>query len=302
MPKRPTLYDATLDRLKNNRVIVILLLAGTVVTGLLSFIGQIRSFVAANWPHKASIEARDSAVEFSRVVLSPGEYWETVPRDYPNHFYEQARSLAAGDPTLMKDLEAEQKEGKYNCPYLFADPAWCRRAAVFFSQKRLQNVAIDPKFDILITSKRKEPVVVHSIGIEIAYAEMVTVSLGEWQTTRVKVDGQYEIQMPRPPTTVLVDKKAVDFSAQLKESGQAADTLDSNGIRSLLQSDFEWSNLPMVVSAPPADPVYLPPGAPYRFEVVLKKYARLPNNVAIRFVAHTNYGDVMSDYFYLLSL
>lgn len=301
MPKRPTLYDATLDRLKNNKAIVVVLVTGTVVTALLTFVAQIRSFVAASFPHKASIGAHDSALEFSRVLLSPGEYWESVSREAPNYLYERAKSGA--DQELLHDLEKEKKEGKYDCPYLFDSPAWCRKAAAFFSQKGLQNVAIDPRFDILLTNKRKEPVVVHSVGIEISYAAMVTVSLGDWATTRVKVDGQYEILMPPPPATVLVDHKLVDISPLLKQSGVwTKDTIDSRAVQSLLQSDFEWSNLPMIVSAPPADPVYLPPGAPYRFEVALKNYARMPNNVVVRFVAHTNYGNVMSDYFYLLSM
>ena len=70
----------------------------------------------------------------------------------------------------------------------------------------------------------------------------------------------------------------------------------------MLESDFEWLNLPMIVSAPSADPVYLPAGAPYRFVVVLKRYDRMPNNVVVRFVVHTNYGDIMSNYFYLLAM
>ena len=69
--------------------------------------------------------------------------------------------------------------GKYDCPYMFASPAWCRKSAAFFSQKGFQNIAVDPKFDILITNKRKEPVVVHAVGIEVSYAEMVTVSGGD---------------------------------------------------------------------------------------------------------------------------
>jgi hypothetical protein len=301
LPKRPTLYDATIERLKNNKAIVAVLLTGAVVTGLLSFVGQVRSFVTASWSRKHSISLPAATVEFSRVVLNPGEYWEMMPREFPNHFYESAKSQA--DPGLLEDLEKAKKEGEYDCPYMFASPAWCRKSAAFFSQKGLQNIAIDPRFDILITNKRKEPVVVHSVGIEISYAEMITVSLGDWETTKVKVDGQYQILMPRPPMKVLVDKKVVDISAELKESGLwTEDTLDSRGVRSLLQSDFEWLNLPMIVSAPSADPVYLPPGAPYRFEVVLKRYDRMPNNVVVRFVVHTNYGDIMSDYFYLLAM
>lgn len=302
MSKRSTLYDKTIERLKNNKVIVAILLCGVILTGLLKLVGQVRSLLAVNWRHGNSVGAHDSGVEFSRVILSTGEYWEAIPRESPNYFYEQAMRIEEGDQKAQEDIAREKKQGEYDCPYMFANPVWCRKSASFFSQRGLQNIAIDPKFDILITNKKKEPVVVHSIGVEISYAEMVTVSLGDWETIRVRVDGLYEIPMPPPPTSVIVDKKAVDISAELKESGMwTADTLNSNAVRTLVQSDFEWSNLPLIVSAPPKDPIYLPPGAPYRFEVVLKNYFRMPNNVVLRFVV-TNYGDRMSDYFYLLAM
>ena len=43
-------------------------------------------------------------------------------------------------------------------------------------------------------------------------------------------------------------------------------------------------------------------GIAWRVAVVLKRYDRMPHNVAVRFVVHTNYGDMMSDYFYLLAM
>jgi hypothetical protein len=298
LPKGENFYDATIEHPRSNKIVIVILV-GAVGMLFWGFVGRIRSFVAADLLHKASIGANDSAVEFSRIILSPGEYWVSEPRDSPNYFYERARSDREADAKFLEDLEKEKKQGTYDCPYMFDNPAWCRKSTAFFFQKDPQNIAIDPKFDILIANKRKEPAVVDSFGIEISYAEMITVPLDDWKTTKVKVDGQYEILMPPAPTRVLVNKKAVDISPLLNEIGATRDTVDSDGVRSLLQSDFEWSNLPMVVWASSADPVSLPPGASRKVEVVLKKYQRMPNNVVIRFIAHTNYGEVISDYFYL---
>jgi hypothetical protein len=305
VPKRSTLYDRTIERLKNNKVIVAILICVLILTGLLKLVGQVHSLLAFKWRHADSAGAHDSAVEFSRVVLSPGEHWEAIPRDAANYYYDMymTNAKAEGDQKAQEELARDKEQGLYDCPDLFANRVWCRKCAGFFSQKGLQNIAIDPKFDILVTNKKKEPVVLHSIGVEVSYAEMVTVSLGDWETIRVRVDGLYEIPMPAAPTTVIVDKKAVDISAELKEMGETTDTVSPSALRALVQSThYEWSNVPLVVSAPPKDPIYLPAGAPYRFEVVLKNYRRMPNNVVLRFVVHTNYGDTMSNYFYLLAL
>ena len=318
MSERPTLYDATLDRLKNNKAVVAILLAGVILTGALSFVERIRSFMIAIWPHKAPVTSNAPAgpapagivpaniaqgVNFSRVLLSPSKYWETLPRDSPNYFYDRATSRE-NTPDALAELAQEKKQGEYDCPYMFARPDWCRKSAAFFSQKGLQNIAIDPTFDILVTNTRKEPVVVDSIGVDIAYAAMNTVTLGDWATTRVKVDARYEIEMPPPPSKVIVGNRIVDITKELKELDMPFDPtkMTSSDIRPLAEGDFEWSGLPLRASAPAADPVYLPPGAPYRFQVVLKKYVRMPNNVVLRFVVHTNYGDAMSDYFYLLAM
>ncbi|MBZ5680741.1 MAG: hypothetical protein LAO24_11625 [Acidobacteriia bacterium] len=303
MSERPTLYDATLDRLKNNKLIVAILVIGIVLTGVLTFVEKVRSFITASRTPKMSTADTGPAVDFSRVVLSASKYWETLPRDYPNYFYGRATS-GERDPKILAELAKEKKKGTYDCPYMFASPDWCRKSAAFFSQKDLQNIAIDPLFDVMVTNKRKEPVIVDSVGIEIAYAAMNTVSLGDWETTRVKVDGRYEIVMPPPPSRVIAGNKIVDIAEELKEMELPFDAtaMTSKDIRPIVQDDFEWSGLPMRVAGPLTDPVYLPPGAPYRFEIVLKKYVRMPNNVVLRFFVHTNYGDVVSGYFYLLAM
>jgi hypothetical protein len=63
-----------------------------------------------------------------------------------------------------------------------------------------------------------------------------------------------------------------------------------------------WPDLPILAWAAARDPIHLRGGDPYRFQIVLRDYHRLPNNVVLRFVVATSQGHVFSDYFYLLAM
>jgi hypothetical protein len=87
------------------------------------------------------------------------------------------------------------------------------------------------------------------------------------------VDGRYEVITPPTPDAVLVEhKKRVQLRPLLKEAETSREDLDARLVGALVQGDFEWLNVPIIVTAPPSDPVYLQPGAPYRFEVVLSRF------------------------------
>ena len=56
-----------------------------------------------------------------------------------------------------------------------------------------------------------------------------------------------------------------------------------------LGEDSQWE-LPILTRTIIRDPIYLNGQPPYRFELVLRDYHRLPNNVVIRLVVETNKG------------
>jgi hypothetical protein len=252
-------------------------------------------------PQKESSRQRGPALEYSRVVLASSQFWDSIPRDAPNYFLEREKSLERDNPAALRKLETLRKRGDFACPDMFADSGWCRKVAAFFAQKGLQEIAIDPRFDILVTNPVERPVTLHAIGVEVAYAEQVEVTLGRWETTRVAIDATHEISMPPFPTTWLAHE-------EIKEAINArsgAKPMTAQYLCLLLRlrgEECKWPNLPILVWATPGDPIYLRGGEPYRFEVVLRDYHRLPNNVVIRFVVGTNYGQVFSHYFYLLAM
>jgi len=106
---------------------------------------------------------------------------------------------------------------------------------------------------------------------------------------------------PYDTTSLSVSSLLKCHASALHRPLLTADTLDSEAVRLLLGEDFEWPNLPILVFAPSVGPVSLLLGALHRFEVVLKRYERMPNNVVVRFVVQRDDGNVMSDYYYLLA-
>jgi hypothetical protein len=304
MAKRTTRYERTLDRLKNNRFVVAILIGVAAISGISIFTDQLRSLLTVVSSVIQAPPQPVAAVQFSRIVLAASvAHWRSVAMTEENYHLERNKRLFRDDPSFLKELENDKKAGNYTCPYLFENNDWCRKAKGFFSQRDLQEIAIDPEFDILVTNSLNSSVVLHSIGIEIVYASHVTVTLGTWQTTRVKVDGKYVVQMPLPPTRIRVDNDLVDIGAEVNDRLKSGLPVTAEFVRGLLLAlDYEWPNIPIRVLADPQDPIYLPPEGPYRFNVVLREYHRMPNNVVLRFVLGTNRGEVLSDYFYLLAL
>jgi hypothetical protein len=274
----------------------------SVLTGVVSLAQNIRSFFVTIWPGKESSRQTLPVIEYSRVVLASSQFWNSIPRDSPNYFLEREESGVKGDPAALRELEMRRRRDDFVCPDMFADSRWCKKVAAFFAQKGLQEIAIDPRFDILVINPTERPVVLHTIGVEIAFAEQVVVSLGKWETTRVAVDATYEISMPSFPATLLANES---IKEALNASSRTDKPLTAQELCLLLSiggEQCEWPNLPTLVWAAPGDPIYLRGREPYRFEVVLRDYHRLPNNVVIRFVVATNNGQVFSDYFYLLAM
>ena len=184
---------------------------------------------------------------------------------------------------------------------MFASEDWCVKVRGFFSQQGLQNIAIDPRFDVLVINPDDRPVILQGVGIEIVYAEQVTVSLGDWVTTRIPVDATYEIPMPPFPTAWLANEAVADALKSHEDPKTPLTAADLCLLMAISGEECQW-DLPVSARTVIRDPIYLSGHAPYRFEVVLRDYHRLPNNVVIRFVVETNTGPVSSDYYYLLAM
>jgi hypothetical protein len=246
----------------------------------------------------------NNAVPFSSISIVSDGIWEKLPPNSPNYFYERDKQLAGGSAHELNKTERQKSAGQYDCPWLFGVPAWCRKSVAFFRYHEPQKIAVDPKFDITIGNPGKTEIVVQSAGIEIAGAKAVSFPMDDWETHKGEVEGQYEIFMPRPPTTVRVGNALLDIEPLIddgeREGDWTRDTIDSESIRALVQNDFEWPNLPIIVRVSSMEAVTLAPGASHRFNIVLKRWARMPNNVIVRFVVETDGVDSYSGYLYLL--
>jgi hypothetical protein len=293
MAKGRTLYDRTVDRLKNNKVVVAGLIALAVLGGLATLAGNIRDLLTT-----VRRDAPGPLLEYSRIVLATDQPWDAIPRDAPNYFYGQLKALAAGDAAELRALEAKRRD--YVCPWMFAAGDWCTKVEGFFSQKGLQNIAIDPRFDVLVMNPSDRPLIIQGLAVEIVYAEQVTVSLGNWETTRIPVDASYEILMPPYPAAWFADQEI----AELLEGPTSETPLTAGDVcrrMFAVGKECRW-DLPLMARTAIRDPIYLNGHAPYRFELVLRDYHRLPNNVVVRFVVETNKGPVSSRYYYLLAM
>jgi hypothetical protein len=193
MAKGRTLYDRTIDKLKNNKAVVASLIAVAVIGAVVTLAQNVRDLLANLRPDQPG-----PFIEYSRIILAADQPWESIPRTAPNYFYRQLESLAGTDAAQLRELEA--KRADFVCPWMFASEDWCLKVQGFFSQRGLQNIAIDPRFDVLVFNPDDRPVILQGLAIEIAHAEQVTVSLGDWETTRIPVDAAYEIPMPPFPT------------------------------------------------------------------------------------------------------
>ncbi len=204
MAKGRTLYDRTIDKLKNNKTVVAGLIALAVIGAVLTLVENIRDLLAS-----IRQDTPGPLIEYSRVILAPEQPWDSIPRNAPNYFYEQLKSVAGTDAGELRKVEA--KRGDFVCPGMFASGDWCTRVHGFFSQRGLQNIAIDPRFDVLVVNPDDRPVILQALAIEIVYAEQVTVSLGDWVTTRIPVDATYEVPMPPFPTAWFANEQVADI-------------------------------------------------------------------------------------------
>jgi hypothetical protein len=310
MQDRNSLYDNIIERLKNNKVVVWAIIGLTVATGVSSFIEFGRNIGDLSSALNSLDQGAGADLKYVRVKLKESEWWEEVPRDYPNHLYEQSKRFVGGSAIRADELEAEKRSGKYICPSMFAIAQWCARAEMFFSQKGLQNKAIDPVFDVTIKNSGQRPAIVTNIGVEIAYAGYNTVSLGDWETRSVLVKAKYEVEMPYP-SKVEADGMVYDVAQELEKAAQVLQDegsdlrlkADPSFLRALFNTpNYEWSGLPIPILVDIDDPLHVPPDAPYRMEVILKNYNRMPNNVVIRFLIRSDAGISKSSYIYLLAM
>ena len=294
MARGRTLYDRTVDRLKNNKIVVAGLIALAVLGGLATLAGNIRDLLIS-----VRRDTPGPLLEYSRIILAADQRWDSIPRDAPNYFYGQLKTLAGDDAAKLRALEAKRRD--YVCPWMFASEEWCTKVEGFFSQQGLQNVAIDPRFDVLVVNPGDRPLILQGLAVEIVYAEHVTVSLGDWETTRIPVDASYQIPMPPLPTAWLADEEIADLVKSPQNDETPLTAGDICQWRSMVGKECRW-DVPLMARTAIRDPIYLNAHAPYRFELVLRDYHRLPNNVVIRFVVETNKGPVSSRYYYLLAM
>lgn len=271
-------------------ILVLIIVVGSTLTSYLEEKGkQLAS------SQSQEIERQEkSGLIFSRITLpSKNIYWEKVSRNKPNGFDELFVS--------MNETEVLKRE----CPGYFLSEMWCKESELFFSQVDLQDEAIDPSFDIVVENKSETPVTLLAVGVEIVHAFHETYSFGEWESTKVVIEGKYEVQMPSPPMSVklengdIVDVGKVRAQKKIDLEMSLADMR----IESLLQVTYwEWEGLPIFTEKELLDPIYMKPNTPYRYLMALKQYKNMPNNVVLRFWIKTSEGMQKSSHVYLLAI
>lgn len=288
LPRRRSLYSAWVTQLKNNRLVAGVLVVGFVASTAAGIVGNIEKIWAPFLPKSHQLQEPAPApipnLEFVRLKLAAdANEWREVGRNEPNYRYLLAQRMSDTDPAQLAKLEAEKKAGKYSCPGEFARDEWCKEAARLFSQKEWREAAVDPVFDVLVKNQGDRPLVFQLIGVEILGAAQELISGGDLQTGTIKTSGTYTVEMPEP-VTILVDGAEVPVD-------------DKGGY-----SDYEWGALPKMVTADIEDPVRIAPGDAYRFNLVLRQYSRLPNNVLLRFALGVEKNVFKSEAFYLLAM
>jgi hypothetical protein len=303
MSDRPTVYELTIKRLKNNRAVVVVLMLFTAISAIIAFAEKVELVVekATTWLGPTTNPLTLTSVKLSQSAA----YWRPVSLDEPNLLYERELSLYSDSPEILVELKKKKQDGHWICPALFAYGEWCKKSSSLFSQIGLQENAIDPKFDLLVKNGGREPLLLMKVGVEIVHAAHVTISLGDWETREVLVDGEYEVPMPFPSKIDLGGGEIIDVIQKFEElrSEYKRDYQPfPEVIRTLLSLHYEWANLPVVTAVDIENPVHIPPGAAFRFNLVLKNYNRMPNNVVVRFVVGTDTGEAKSGLYYLLAM
>jgi len=288
LPGRRSLYASWVAQLKNNRLVAGVLILGLVASTAAGIVGNIEKvaapFLPKAQPGEQQAQRPEPNVEFVRVKLAAeAKEWREVGRNEPNYRYSLQQRMSEGDQKGLAQLEAEKNAGKYSCPGEFARDEWCVRAARLFCQTDWREIAIDPVFDVVVKNSGDRPLVFQTVGVEILGAAKALITGGDVQTGAIKTSATYAIEMPE---AVIIRVDGVELAAE----------------RGGGYTDYEWGGVPKTVTADIEDPVRIAPGDAYRFNVVLKKYSRMPNNVLLRFVLDAEKGTFKSEPYYLLAM
>ena len=288
--------EIILNRIKNKpRKALLILTILVLITGVSSTLTSYLEEKGRLLANTQKIERQEKlGLIFSRIKLSSkNKYWEKVSRNKPNGFDEMFVS------------KNEKNVSKRECPGYFLSEMWCKESELFFSQIDLQDEAIDPSFDIVVENKSETPVTLLAVGVEIVHAFHETYSFGEWESTKVVIEGKYEVQMPSPPMSVKLESGDIVDVGKVRAQNKIDFEMSLVGMRieSLLQVDYwEWEGLPIFTEKELPDPIYMQPNTPYRYLMALKQYKNMPNNVVLRFWMKTSEGMQKSSHVYLLAI
>jgi hypothetical protein len=286
LPRRRTLYTTWVAQFKNNRLVAGLLVLGFVASTAAGIMGNIEKITAPFFPKAQQRPQQSPApkIEFVRVKLAAeANEWREVSRDELNYRYSLLQRMSDDNPKEMAELKAEKNAGKYSCPGEFARDEWCTQAARLFSQREWRKVPVDPVIDVVVKNPGERLLVFQAIGVEILGAAQEIISGGDLKSGTIKTSATYVVEMPEA-MTILFDGTEVPAA----ERGGYA--------------EYEWGGLPKTITADIEDPVRIAPGDTYRFNIVLKEYHRLPNNVLLRFVLGVEKDVFKSEPYYLLAM
>ena len=290
MATRKPRREGRWTRLKHSRfaagIVALVAVSGTAVT----VTGNIDSFFEniAKLSVRFVSSASTPKVEFVQVRLAQeAKEWREVARNEPNYRYTRDQGMLADNPAELARLEEEKRRGRYSCPGEFYRDDWCGRAERLFSQKVWRETAVDPVFDVVVRNAGDRALVFRAIGVEILGAENTVISGGDVQTGVIGTSATYEVDMPDPVTVRSGD-------VEVRVSGESR--LVGGSL------EYEWTGLPLAAVADIADPVRIAAADVYRFNVVLRRYAKMPNNVLLRFVLGIEKTLSKSDPYYLLAM
>lgn len=308
------------DSAKRNKTISSLLAAGALASSLFVAVDNAGKVIeAADHIFGRFEDVKAPKVDFVQVrVADPQSKWIDQDRDERNYFW--AREIDGyGSNDLpfayRMQLWVKRARGEFACPGEFIRSDWCRKASRLYTLTHWQMKVPDPTFDLIIRNSGKETMVFTAIGVEVIGAEEHIVSAGDAETGKIEVSAVYEIEMPSAVTVRTVahsdDEVSKDVSVRKRAEEEAAENPDlklnpnnlSRGLCAVLagSGDYVWTNVPITVTKYIPDPIRVSAGGVYRFNLVLRKYYRMPTDVLLRFVLRVDDKIIRSSPFYLSS-
>jgi hypothetical protein len=152
-----------------------------------------------------------------------------------------------------------------------------------------------------------------AIGVEVLGAEEHIISAGEGESGKIEISAVYEIEMPSAvairTVASLIGEVSKDVNVRKEAEEEPADMgIDpsdlSRGLVEVLSGgsgDYVWTNVPIPVSNYLPDPVRVSVGGVYRFNLLLRRYYRMPTDVLLRFVLRADDKTIKSSSVYLSS-